>query len=286
MKKITFSLLILCFTSLGFGQSLFTLYAAGKEISAQGIEVASWGGGNIASTDELATGPKSVLRISTLNLFSGGRVLFQKPVNLSELFLEPKNLLAFEFKVGGLGLVLGKPSSKPVKASATPLLSKLRCVLTTTDGKRSEAFLTLQPHHFQDSVYRVGIPLRAIGGFADTTKEVKEILITGDNVATLYLLGIQILQDKTPIIGSILAPKRNLARGDEASFKGEGSGGYSILKYTWSYDAKNRFLTDAEGQEVKRLFLTPGKYLVTLTVADQYGLKTPSTHSVEVLVNP
>ena len=229
------------------------------------------------------------LRFASLHstFLVGGKISFDQPVDITKIFIDPKNMLGLEFKLGNKDLILGTPLLKPIQLKpVSPTLSMIRCVITTSDEKRSEIYLPVEEGHLKDGIYHIGVPLQAIHGLSDTNKTIKEILLTGDKTATLYLTHISILQDETPLTGSILTPNLNLAAGDEPTFKAKGSGGYSILQYTWSYDAKNRFQTDATGKEVKRKFLKSGKYLVTLTVSDRYNLKIPSTHSIEVTVNP
>ena len=287
MKKLISSFFVFCASFHGFAQNILTFYTSGQELLSQNIKLSNWGGGDIASTDELANGPKPALRVSILNFYSGGKIMFDQPIDISKVFVDPKNMLGLEFKLGNKDLILGTPPSKPFQFKPTsPAVSKIRCVITTSDEKRSEIYLPVEEGNLKEGSYQIGVPLQAIHGLSSTNKIIKEILLTGDKAATFYLVHLGVLQDETPITGSILTPKLNLAAGDEPTFKAQGSGGYSILQYSWSYDAKNRFYVDATGKEVKRRFLKSGKYLVTLTISDRYNLKTPSTHSIEVTVNP
>jgi len=78
----------------------------------------------------------------------------------------------------------------------------------------------------------------------------------------------------------------NLALGDTVTLIGYGYGGATVLKYSWSFDNANGINEDAVGQAVEHKFRKPGKFTVTLTIEDYYGLKKPCQVSVPVTVNP
>jgi len=96
-----------------------------------------------------------------------------------------------------------------------------------------------------------------------------------------------VVNDPTPITGEILNnPDMNLALDDSVLFRATGSGGSSILKYSWDFGTSTGIQQDASGQSVTRKFRKPGTYKITLTITDLYGLKKPYSSSINVKVNP
>lgn len=175
----------------------------------------------------------------------------------------------------------------PGGASKAPVLSMLRLIVTTTDGKKSEVYVPANTSSTQDEGWKiVAVPLQAITGFDRTNKDIQSIAISGNTTATFYIGDLRVLDDSTPITGEPNVHNLNLALGDEYTFTATGLGGSSILKYTWNFDSKNGGQVDAEGQSVKRKFRKAGTYVVTLTISDYYGLKPPYSTTINVTVNP
>jgi hypothetical protein len=165
-------------------------------------------------------------------------------------------------------------------------MKTIRIVITTTDGLKSEAYIPIDTSTSSERGWRsVALPLQAISGFDRTNKVIKEIGFSGDGTATFYIGDLRVVNDSTPIHGDIENQDRNFAVGDTVTFHATGSGGSSVLKYSWDFGANNGIAEDAVGQTVKRKFRKPGKYRVTLTVSDLYGLKPSFSSSIDVVVN-
>src|SRR5206468_1684017 len=98
---------------------------------------------------------------------------------------------------------------------------------------------------------------------------------------------IDVITDQTPITGEIdNVTSLNLALGDEVKLSARGEGGASVLVYDWDFDDSDGIQVDAEGAQVSHKFRKAGKFKVTLTIADQYGLKKPYVTSFPVTVSP
>jgi hypothetical protein len=261
------------------------IYAAGQTIAAQGIKVENWGGGFITETNELPDSKNPCLRISTRNFFSGGMLLFDTPVNLSEACVPHENLLAFTFRPADLSVVLGKPEAS--SPSALGSWTTLRCILTMEDGLNTEMYIPLDTNDAQENGWRtVGIPLRAFPSIVTSLCRLKKIMLTGNTAGTFYLSDIQVIKDPTPIQGRILSHETNVALGDDVTFSAEGSDGSSVLRYEWSFNPKKWSQVDAVGKIVAHKFSIPGTYPVTLIISDIYGLKKPFIARTQVTVNP
>lgn len=190
------------------------------------------------------------------------------------------------FPGGGPGGRGGFPGG--AGASAVPVFKTLRVIVTTTDGKKSEAYLPVSSSSAGENGWKnIGLPLQAITGLDRTNKVIKEIAFSGDATATFYVGELRVVSDTTPIRADILGNRTyNLALGDQLILNGSGTGGASILKYSWDFDNTDGIQADAENQQVVYRFRKPGKFKVTLTVTDSFGLKAPATATIEVTVNP
>lgn len=173
-------------------------------------------------------------------------------------------------------------------SAPAPSLKNIRLLVHTTDGKFSEAYVPVVGASLNDGKFRMtSIPLQAITGFDQTNKEVDQIGIAGDATATFYLGELRVINDSTPITGEIQQQNQNLALGQEMTFSAYGFGGASVLKYSWDFGTGGGTLQqDAVGQSVTRKFRKAGKYTITLTISDEFGLKKPLTSTIQVVVNP
>jgi hypothetical protein len=186
---------------------------------------------------------------------------------------------------GGAAAGGGNPATQVVTIDAT--LTKVRCIVTTTDGKKSEVYIDLTSALPNARGWKaVGVPLMSIPGFDKTNKKVKEIAFSGDTIGTFYVGELKVLNDSSPLYVEPTVREANLAIGDEISITAIGSGGASQLTYTWDFDAKDGVDVDATGMTVKRRFRKPGDYTITLTVNDKFGLKAPYSTTIKIVVNP
>lgn len=310
MKKIAWTLLGMATV---VGASAQSIYAPTRSIDEQGIKLSGWGSGTISQTDELKFEGSYSLRVSTRNYFQGGMLSLTSPIDLNAAFNDKNNLLRFAYRVAGSGLTLntntggglgggggasgadaggddkdrggGGAQRQTGPLTSEAQLKTVRVIVTTSDGKKSEAFVKINQGA---SWLSVAVPLAAINGFDKTNKQVTGLAFSGDATATFYVGDVKVVNDSTPISGDF-SPRSdmNLALGDEVTFTASGFGGSSVLKYTWDFDATDGDgQIDAEGQVIKRRFRKPGDYIVTLTISDAYGAKAPVKSTVKVHVNP
>jgi hypothetical protein len=178
---------------------------------------------------------------------------------------------------GGRGGAAAGPSS----------VSMVRMVLTTSDGKKAEAFVDLKSTIPDPKGWRrVGIPISAISGWENTNKTISSLAFSLDRIGVMYIGEASIVKDETPVYAEPNVRELNLALGDQVTLSGNGFAGATPLKYMWDFDKSDGVGSDAEGQVVVRRFRKPGEYVVTLTVVDVYGLKKPFSTEIKVTVNP
>lgn len=204
--------------------------------------------------------------------------------------------------LGSLGGPPGGPSGGP-QGGATAVytgLKTMRLIITTTDGKKSEAFVPAATTVGVEKGWKqAGIPLQAIKGFDKTNKIVKEISFSGDVSTAFYVGDLRVISDRTPIRAEPSFRTALLSVNQSLTFSASGYGGSSVLKYSWDFDDADGIQNDAEGANVKYRFRTAsndlrntaqyrpnGEFTVTLTVSDAYGLKEPYKTTLKVKVNP
>ena len=166
-------------------------------------------------------------------------------------------------------------------------LDMIRMVVTTSDDKMSEVFIPCNKGGVSLKNWRtVSVPLQAINGFDRTDKKIKALAFAGNATTTFYVGEVKMINDQTPIYGQPTRREYNLSLGQEIDLGATGSGGTSILKYTWDFDDKDGVQIEADGQYIRRKFRVPGEYTITLTISDFYNLKKPYSTTLKVKVNP
>lgn len=183
---------------------------------------------------------------------------------------------------------IGGGTTKSALGINAPAMKFIRVIVTTTDGKKSEAYIpTDTSAPTQEAGWRsVAVPLQAISGLDRTNKLIKDVAISADQTTTFYVGDLRVVSDKTPIRAEPNFRDLNRELGAEVIFSANGQGGSSVLRYTWDFDASDGIGVDAEGQAVRRKFRKAGTYTITLTVSDYYGLKDPYITTIKAVINP
>lgn len=317
-----FVISVIALTSMA-PQASEVLYTPVREIKDQNISVKGWGSGVISETDEVAYEGTRSIRISTRNFFQGGQINFGTPVDLAKAQTNKSNLFRLIYRPVDSGAIgtgaagsgrpgggrggasaqggFGAPGGGPPggfgapggfgggAASAPPSFKMIRLIITTTDGKKSEAYMpTNTSSSAGERGWRtVSVPLQAISGFDRTNKVINQIGLSADTTTTFYVGDMRVVSDSTPIRAEISPKSFNRELGAEMIFGARGEGGSSILKYTWDFDDTDGSdeNVDSEGQFVKRKFRKAGSYTITLTVSDYFGLKTKYKTSIKGIIN-
>lgn len=298
---------------LAQGPSLYN----GQPLANSGGSVVSWGGGKIEETAETSLAGGRSLKVETSNLFQGGVLKLGAPADLSAFATGNKDFLTIGLFVvdfsgasagggtpantggavgGGRGggrsggaTVGGAGGGAPVGGGAAPTtaaaarMENLRLVITTTDGKLSEAML---PIRSVGKWIQAGIPVSMIPGFAKTNKTIQSIAVSGDAPTYFYLGEIKVTQDVSPIQGQIHNTALNVGKGTEVVLQATADGGATPLVFSWDFNSTDGVQDEAAGQAVRHKFRLPGTFKVTLTVKDIYGVKTPWVGTLDVTVNP
>lgn len=168
-------------------------------------------------------------------------------------------------------------------STAVPRMENLRLVITTTDGKLSEAML---PVRSAGKWVQAGIPVSMIPGFSKTNQVIQSVAVSGDAPSYFYVGEIKVATDESPIQGHIHNEALNIGKGTEVVLQGSAEGGATPLVFSWDFNSTDGVQEDAIGAAVRHKFRIPGTFKVTLTVKDIYGIKTPWVGTFDVTVNP
>ncbi len=291
------------------------IYTPTRSLGDQGITLKGWGSGTASEADEMAFEGTSSIRFSSRNYFQGGTVVYASPVSVVEETKDPNNLLVLKLQVPDASTTLGGGNSGPNTSGGDDpgqsndggggaaagggargggqgqqdglAIKMLRVVIATSDGKKSECFLEVNPSMVATEDWlNVSIPLQSIAGFQASNKMISSISFASDATASFYVGDARVLNDTTPIYGEPNVREYNLANGDEIVLAGSGYGGATPLRYTWDFDAADGVAVDAEGQAIRRRFRLPGEYTITFTVSDKFGKKKSHSSTIKVVVNP
>ncbi len=189
---------------------------------------------------------------------------------------------------GGGGAAQGG-NGQPAPGQPQPIgqVENIRIIITTTDNLRSEFYVPIASSFSGDRGWRsTAFPLSAISGFGRTNKIIKEISISTDGQATMFIGNMRIVTDTTPISGDTNVSTINVGLGEKILLSARGFAGSTLLLYEWDFDDKDGIQIDATGPNVVRQFNKPGTYTITVTIRDQFGQKKAATKTIVATVNP
>src|SRR5688572_12441646 len=108
MRKLWPALIATALAGSAYGQASNVLYAAGRLIKEQNIDLKGWGSGTISETDEVGFEGNRCIRISSRNFFQGGVMKFGEPQDLSKAYEDKNNLLKITFRLADENLVINR----------------------------------------------------------------------------------------------------------------------------------------------------------------------------------
>jgi len=129
----------------------------------------------------------------------------------------------------------------------------------------------------------VAIPLSEFEG-AEGAQEVRAVGVFADESDVFYLGRVSLLIDRSPVELTVRAEPL-IARTDEViEFSTSLRGGPLEPRISWDFDKKDGIEEQALGPEVKYLYKEPGDYLVTCSVSDRAGIRSPVTETLGIRV--
>lgn len=132
----------------------------------------------------------------------------------------------------------------------------------------------------------IGVPLSILHFSAPGGgSPLQSITIAGDDYAVFYVGQIKVTQDTAPVTCFAGVDDASVARDTPITLRGTASGGYSVLNYSWDFDASDGIAEQATGMLATTQYAKgPQDYKVTLTVTDVDGLKKPAVSTVTLHV--
>lgn len=286
-------------------EAAIRLYDGALSLKDQKVWIQPWGNGTIQPVSNFGFSGASSVRVTSGNYFQGGTILFAEGRDLSKSFEDPSSYLRLTFLLVGASpsnsskvrtLRKGTPGLVHVRRYETittpqvpfdPAIKNVRMVIQTSDGKKSEAYLRVDASQAVGSGWRtVSIPLESIAGFDRTNKLLKNITLSTDKMSTIYVADLRVLKDTTPIQAEIEDQSRSIRQGAKLRFDAYGDAGITPLLFTWDFDASDGLQTDASGPTTTHTFERIGKYTITLTVSDFFGIKSAVHKTIAVTVTP
>lgn len=294
----------------------------GTAVAVEGIKLGGWGSGLAAEDKTYRTIGDNSIRIETNGYYSGARITFERPRDLTELKQDPYGFIEFiiRFQPGkakptstttGPEGGSGSSSSAPLEGAApefpgagggeqtlTPDTHKMKVVLVCEEGTfvASHFPVMLQPAQ-EEGWFSVAIPYVAFKGMEKAqTAHLKEMRVFGDAKDTFWIGEIKPTSDDEPISVDPL-DDLEVSVGEAVEFRSAATGGISPLHYSWDFDLSDSIQEDATGPATVHVFRkrspdVPGRagelqpYVVTLTVSDLSGAKRPVRRQTSVIVNP
>ncbi len=268
------------------------LYTGGDP-EAEGVKLGGWGSGS-ATEDRSVKGPgEQSIKIETSGFYSGARIQFVKPRELTDQKADPFGFLQFTIKfqpgrisqrsgsggsggpgpgglpgpagIGDMGLSGGGgfgpggggfgpgPAGSP--ESLAPDTRRMKIVLRATEGTFIATNFPVTLVGAQEEGWSVvAVPFVAFKGLEKSdTLKVEEIRLFGDSKDTFWVGEIRTTTDDEPINVDAL-DELEVAVGDPTEFVAAATGGISPLQYSWDFDLSDGIQEDATGPFVVHVF--------------------------------
>lgn len=263
----------------------------GDALDGKSITVGSWGSGQCEDIAKSGYTGSHSLKITARSLFEGGRIDFVQPVDLTQHFKNPNAYLQLITKMSldatGVddplldGFAPDAGSSSPSK---TPV-SRVRVVMKIDGGPMVECQADLAGFKVADDGWMtLSFPFSAFKGKKDRPAyKISRIVISADGNEPFYVGQIQIVTDTTEITADP-GLDQFVAANDDVMFRPSSEGGAASMRYAWDFDDKDGLQEDAIGEVVYHKYRKPGKYTVTLTVSDAFGIKESVTKTLKIEV--
>lgn len=290
--KLTYALITACLLIAASTRALAQdqILYKGDTLDGKSISVGSWGSGECEDIAKSGYTGTHSLKITARSLFEGGRIDFIQPVDLTAHFKNPNAYLQLITKMtlDATGVddpyldgFAPAPSTSPSK---TPV-SRLRVVMKIDGGPMVECQADLAGFKVSDDGWMtLSFPFSAFKGKKDRPAyKISRIVISADGNEPFYVGQIQIVTDTTEITADP-GLDQFVAANDDVMFRPASEGGAASMRYAWDFDDKDGLQEDALGEVVYHKYRKPGKYTVTLTVSDAFGIKKPVTKTVKIEV--
>ena len=129
----------------------------------------------------------------------------------------------------------------------------------------------------------VSVPLSKLKG-PHGAKQVRAVGIFANESDVFYLGRVRLLRDSKPVELTVKAEPLYARPKQVIQFEATLRGGTVDPQISWDFDKQDGVQQQALGKTVKFVYKKPGDYLVTCTVTDKAGVRTPVTKVVGIKV--
>jgi len=129
----------------------------------------------------------------------------------------------------------------------------------------------------------VAVPLSQFQGVQDATT-VRAVGIFADESDVFYLGRARLIIDHTPVDVTAKAEPSITLPDQLITLSAELRGGPIVPRISWDFDQSDGIQEQALGPSVKCLYKKPGDYLVTCTVTDRAGVRSPVVKAVGIRI--
>ena len=273
----------------------------GQALDQAGITLGPWGGGNAQDNTALFLENGHAIQVTTLDEYQGGKITFTTPVSLGDMTgdrylqmtlhfpkvaaqpIRRRPVRRGRFGRGGPGGANGGADTPP-EESPTPLVTSLRWVLTLADGRQTEVMRPLPEGAVNGLDWvSIAVPLSVLKFRAGAASPLQSVTVGADGYSQFSIGAIKVVTDDTPLSADA-GRSQTVDHGSPVELHGEGTGGASIVRYSWNFGDAAGDAEQAEGRSVTTQYFTAKDYTVTLTVSDVDGVKKPATSTVVIHV--
>ena len=293
------AIIILATQSLAFAQGLFArkeqVIFSGDPIDPEVMRLGPWGGGGCEESPQNAYGGSRSIKVTPKDLYSGGRIDFFRPFDLTKSFTEPNAYLQIMTKFWGvqagydaLTVGLGAAGSTDMYGGTYQArqVRRVRVALFFEGGKSVESQVDLSSFKVQDDGWMaVSFPLEALKSKLGLTDyKLERMVISGDGSEPFHIGEMVTILDSTPITPDG-GESKEVSRNYPIAFQGFCRAGATAVKYSWDFNNADGLQEEAVGDLVYHRFTAAGTWTVTMTVSDVFGIKKPATATIQVKVN-
>jgi hypothetical protein len=287
-------MLIVVSAGNALAQSPAKVIYSGEIIDGNRIAIGSWGSGYCEDIPKHGYSGSRSLKFTTRSLYEGGRIDFKPSLDLTEAFKQPNTYLQLvaKFREDASGIPdpllegFHTPSDTDTTSTAksTPV-SRVRVALKIEGAPMLELQADVASFRIGDDGWMpLSFPLSALKGKRELQQhKLSRLVIAGNGTQPFHIGEIRIVTDSKPLRVDA-GMDQFVAANDDILFRPHCDGGAAALKYSWDFDSKDGIQEDAIGEIVYHKYRKPGKYTVTLTVSDVFGIKETVTKTMNVTV--
>jgi hypothetical protein len=282
-----------CLMTAGIAALADTSIYTGQPVADAGITLGSWGTGAAQEDSEKTLAGSRTIKIDTGGWFQGGTIEFKSPMAVPGgaagdylvFTVAPTMQTGMSSDSDTSWYTRGSASASKsfgfgAESVQRPKIQRIRFVFIDASGKSIEVQQGLTTYG-ESGWMNVSIPVAKLRGASTTDYSLKKILVFSDLPDTIYIGEIKVAQDTTQLKAESV-DDLSYATGDTVPFQATVTSGLSSVKCSWDFDKTDGIQEDAIGQYVTHLFAKPGDFVVTLTVTDNNGVKSPYSTTIKV----